>query len=57
MRHRTRSDVSSTPEEPARPTEDEDAERAAELHRELDQASPEGLATTDNPPPGNVTPS
>jgi hypothetical protein len=49
--------VSSTPEEPARPTEDEDAEHAAELHRELDQASPEGLATTDNPPPGNVTPS
>jgi hypothetical protein len=49
--------VSTTPEEPASSTEDEDAEQAAELHRRLDQAPPEGLATTDNPPPGNVTPS
>jgi hypothetical protein len=52
--------VATTPEEPAhpaRPTEDEDAERAAELQRQLDQSSPEGLATTDNPPPGNVSPS
>jgi hypothetical protein len=49
--------VSTTPEKPAPSTDDEDAERAAELHRQLDQASPEGLATSDNPPPGNVTPS
>ena len=32
-------------------------QQAAELHRQQDQAAPEGLATSDNPPPGNVTPS
>jgi len=49
--------MTSTPDEPTRSTADEDAERAAKLHEQLDQGTAEGLATMDNPPPGNVTPS
>jgi hypothetical protein len=49
--------MTNTAEPPHRPADDEAAEQAAELHRQQDQAAPEGLATSDNPPPGNVTPS
>jgi hypothetical protein len=43
--------------EPAPRIDGEDVERAAELSEQQDQSQREGLATTTNPPPGNVTPS